>query len=996
MIKALICICSIASLSYKYSKFNIEMLQILMDSRHQIYIGIFASVLLLPINAQAVSASWLSSPGSADYNTGTNWSGGVVPGGTIGSTDVATFGTSSTKTITFTAAPQIGAWNLTDTGYNFNLGTGIDAEFYGGGIIANGNSPTVTVGSGSTVGLNNSASCAGVSFSVSGGTVTFNNTSTGDSSTIITFTTASTLNVNSATTLGAVVAGGGASASVINVASNFTMGNSSSFTYNGTLSGSGTITKTGTGTLTYPNTSGSGINYIISQGSISIGGGGSTGSIAGSIQNNSNLIFNRSAGYTHTGVISGTGTVTFNSSGNTTLTGANSYQGGSTIIRGTVSIGNNTALGSGNVTIAGNCTISSSGQVTVANNIALGSGFNITMQGNNNYTLSGILSGSSTVTKNGISTLTLSGNNINTGTITVSNGTLQGTTSSIVVPIVNNSSVIFNQSTNGVYAQNISGSGNLSINGTGVVSLSGTHTFTGGTTLNAGTLSVTGQLGGAVTINSGATLKGTGVVTGNVTSSGGVVAPGTSIGTLNINGALNLGSASTTQIELSPSASSKLVMGGAANIDGTLNLVFDAGSYSATGYTILSATSVNGTFNAITASGVPSNINYSLQYSGNSVVLNLAVGSNLSQRATSSLGQTIGSFLDAVSAGNPTTEQSNLINAINSITNSNAFDLALGQVQPFANSIFLGKNISVSNNSMVSIRLANLRNEEYYFAGDVNCKDGLWIRPFYESGKQGNYKNLLGYRDNISGIVLGLDHAFKRATFGLGLSYSYSVVKSINYYNTSTNVKTYLCILYGSYDFTKSVFMDYIFTGGKNSYAGTRNIIVGAVNNTALSKYNGQQYSAELILGKKHKYKRSYITPMLTADYVYLQQDAYSENGAGSLGMSVQDSNTSVVSLGAGFEVGSLQEIRNTIITPELHILGYYDAKPGNANISSSFVTGGPVLSTSAVPGRLTGVIGATAKFMLSHNLECELGYDFQGKAQYVNNIAYMNFRYTF
>lgn len=960
------------------------------------FICAFVTALLFPISVHAVSASWLSNPGSADYNTGTNWSGGVVPGGTIGSTDVATFGTSSTKTITFTAAPQIGAWNVTTTGYNFNLGTGIDAEFYGSGIVSNSNSPTVTVGTGSTVGLNNSSSCAGASFSVSGGTITFNNTSTGDSNTVITFTTASTLNVNSTTTVGAVVAGGGASGSIINVASNFTIGNSSSFTYNGTLSGSGTITKVGTGTLTYPNTSGSGVNYIISEGSISIGGGGSTGSIAGSIQNNSNLIFNRSSGYTHSGVISGTGSVTFNSSGNTTLTAPNSYQGGSTILRGTLSIGNNTALGSGDVTIAGNCIISSAGQVTIANNIALGSALSITMQGNSNYTLSGVLSGSSTIIKNGVSTLTLSGNNINTGTITVSNGTLQGTTSSIVVPIVNNSSVIFSQSTNGVYAQNISGTGNLSINGTGIVTLSGTHTFGGGTTLNAGTLIVTGQLGGAVTVNPGATLKGTGTVTGNVACSGGIVAPGTSIGILNINGALTLGSASTTQIELSPSTSSKLEVGGAANIDGTLNLVFDAGNYSSTAFTILSATTTTGTFSSITASGMPGNINYSLQYPGNSIILNLTVGSNLSQRATSSLGQTIGSFLDAVNAGSPTNAQTNLINAINAIADSNEFNSALEQVQPFANSIFLGVHVSNANNSIVNTRLANLYNDEYYFAGDATHNNGLWIRPFYESGKQNNYKNLLGYRDTISGVALGLDHGFKRLTLGLGVSYSYSVVKSINYYNTSTNVKTYLCILYGSYDFTKSVFMDFIFTGGKNSYAGTRSIIVGAVNEVALSKYNGQQYSAELILGKKHKYKQSYITPMLIADYVLLHQDAYSETAAGSLGMSVQDNNTSILTVGAGFEVGCLQEIANAVISPELHILGYYDVKPGNANVSSSFVTGGPVLSTSATPGRLTGVIGAAAKFALSYNLECEMGYDFQGKEQYYNNVAYMNFRYIF
>jgi fibronectin-binding autotransporter adhesin len=45
----------------------------------------------------------------------------------------------------------------------------------------------------------------------------------------------------------------------------------------------------------------------------------------------------------------------------------------------------------------------------------------------------------------------------------VSGGTLQGTTTSLQGNIVNNAAVVFNQSTNGTYAGNMSGTGGLAL-----------------------------------------------------------------------------------------------------------------------------------------------------------------------------------------------------------------------------------------------------------------------------------------------------------------------------------------------------------------------------------------------------------------------------------------------------------------------------------------------------------------------------------------------------
>ena len=84
----------------------------------------------------------------------------------------------------------------------------------------------------------------------------------------------------------------------------------------------------------------------ISAGTLQIGNGGTTGSVAGDVVDNAALVFNRSDALTYGGVISGTGSLTKSGTGTLTLTGDNTYTGGTTISAGTLQIGNGGTTGS--------------------------------------------------------------------------------------------------------------------------------------------------------------------------------------------------------------------------------------------------------------------------------------------------------------------------------------------------------------------------------------------------------------------------------------------------------------------------------------------------------------------------------------------------------------------------------------------------------------------------------------------------------------------------
>lgn len=144
-------------------------------------------------------------------------------------------------------------------------------------------------------------------------------------------------------------------------------------------------------------------------------------------------------------------------------------------------------------------------------------------------TFAGALVGdaAATFTKAGTGRLTLSGDgSMFFGTIAVTGGVLEGTTGSLTGDIVNDALVEFNQDTDGAYAGVMSGSGALIKSGTGIVAFTSSGTFTGGTTVEAGTLVVGADdaLGfGALTMNGGTLQVDFAQAVASLSGTGGVV-----------------------------------------------------------------------------------------------------------------------------------------------------------------------------------------------------------------------------------------------------------------------------------------------------------------------------------------------------------------------------------------------------------------------------------------------------------------------------------------
>ena len=327
--------------------------------------------------------------------------------------------------------------------------------------------------------------------------------------------------------------------------------------------------------------------------------------------------------------------------GSLTLTGSNSYSGGTTLAGGSISgySGDLTLAPTSAITLTSNL---SSPSLSGSANINLSS-YTLTVGSDDSSTsYTGVISGTGALIKQGSGTLTLTGTQTYTGNTTISAGTLtvsgSGSLNSgnYAGAIANSGTLNYASSTSQTLSGVISGTGSVTKSGSSTLTLSGNNTYSGDTTISAGTINVSGRIGdgsysGAIA-NSGTFILSSSTahtLSGAISGSGGITKSGS--GNLTLSGSNNftgtitlsngtligasdnaLGSAPTIAASNSPTfqTSSSSITLPSLTVTGEINLTSDiittgAQSYSAA--TTIGASSGS----AITVRTTNSNITFS-------------------------------------------------------------------------------------------------------------------------------------------------------------------------------------------------------------------------------------------------------------------------------------------------------------------------------------------------------------------------------------------------
>ena len=472
-----------------------------------------------------------------------------------------------------------------------------------------------------------------------------------------------------------------------------TINSSSGSTFAGTLSGNLALTKAGSSTLilTSNNTYGAattvaggtlllsgngtlGTSTIsISGGTLDMGGKSLTntfGSLTGGTLSNGTLT-NNGGNYnlqngTVSAVLAGTNGVNKTGSGTVTLSGANTYNGTTTVTLGTLALGaNNVISDSSNLVINGGTFDIS----TYSDTVGI-----ITMTNGNLIGSTGVLTGSAYNITGGNVTAQLSG-----GTLVIGNGTTNiGTVGSNVALSVNDSTAVANLTANvlaqsvslnnggsitgsfslnqtggvtansGSIASNLIGSGGVTMNGTGnTLTLTGSNSYTGATTISAGNLSISsaaalGSTSGINLANATALIYtgAAGSLTRDITVTSGTGTIRNTGGALTLSGAL---SKNGTTLTLAGGSNGITVSGVISGSNANSDLVIDGGTT-----TLASANSYNGptfiingaTLNANITGALPTSTLTAVTINGSST---LALGAS---QSVASLSGTSGSLVN--------------------------------------------------------------------------------------------------------------------------------------------------------------------------------------------------------------------------------------------------------------------------------------------------------------------------------------------------------------
>ena len=515
--------------------------------------------------------------------------------------------------------------------------------------------------------------------------------------------------------------------------------------------------------------------------------------------------------------------------------------------------------------------------------------------------------------------------------------------------------------------------GSLIKSGGGQLILTGNNTYRGPTTVNGGLLTVNGSLTSAVTVNDSGTLGGSGRVGALTANSGARVAPGNSIGTLNVAGDVSFAPGSTYAVELSPTASDRIVAGGTATISGatvslslenspTLLSTVETRSLLGHQYDILQAAGgIQGQFGAV----VPDYlfIGGSLASTGNGITLSVernattfaSVGQTPNQRA-------VASAIEGMGAGSSVYE-SLLLSATASDARQ-AFQQLSGEIYPALGSVLI--NDSRQLRDAIGERLQ----------GANSSHSNGWVKALGAWGSTDSRHDTAGYSTSIGGLLAGVDGALDEQTrIGLVTGYSDSSLSMGSGTHSSARVDSYHLGAYAGHDIDAWR----LSTGVAYSWHRAdvkRDLQYGDVSAKQKAKVDATTTQVFGEAAYRLNLQPLVLEPFANLAYVHLDSDGFTEKGDAAALKSSGDQRDAVLgTLG----VRAIKTI-NLSGSQKLDVSGHLGWQHSLSDIGAEqhlrFASGSAPYSVESSPlVRDAALLGVQASLALSRDVRVNLDY---------------------
>ena len=885
---------------------------------------------------------------------------------------------------------------------------------YSGGTILTGG--TLLIGNDAALGTGGLSMASGTTFGASGGAHTFAQTVTlgAGSETMDTSNGDLTLSSGISETGGsATLTKAGSGTLTLNGAGTYSGGTN---LYGGTLS-LGNNSALGTGTLAAFN----GTTIDIQDGitisnrlfidvaqTINVSSG--TGTYAGQISDFSDpsAIFK-----------TGAGTLVLTNNGN-------NFGSGAQISEGTLQVTASHALGTGAITLDGGTLQAGADNLVLPNTFLqfTSAGGAIDTQGYNlsiGATMADIDSTTGTFTKTGSGTLTISGTsggNFYKTATDVAEGTLKAGSANIfsansaytvesgaTLSLNNLNQVIGSlagagsvnigtatlttggDNTSTVFSGGITGTGGLIKAGSGTFELSGNSgAFSGATEVQAGTMLVTGNLGGSiVTVDNGSTLGGSGTIGGLVAN--GTVEPGkNAIGTLTVTGNASFALGSTYAVEMNSAGASDLInVSGTATITNNAGLtVTNSGSYVPGVYTVLHAGGGlvgDGTFKLNSDAQVSYFLSAAIEQDSKNVYVNIEQNNTLASAGLTPNQIATGEGLDSLSSGT-------LLGAVLALPSAAAAQAAYDQLSGEIHASAKGALVQDSHflQDAVTARLRgafggdNVASLPVMAYGDDGLQPvaadtdrfAVWTQGFGAWGGTDGDGNAAAFHRSTGGLLMGADGMAGDWRIGLVGGYSRTSFNADDR-NSSGDSDNYHLGLYGGTEWGAIAFR----SGAAYTWhriSTSRSVSFGGFSDGLSANYDAATAQAFGELAYKTGAGPFAFEPFANLAYVNLHTDGFTETG-GAAALAGGSSTTDATFTTLGVRASTDFTIGGVAATAR-GMFGWRHAFGDVTPLSTVAFAGGDDFSIAGVPiARDTMLVEAGFDVQLARNTTLGVSY---------------------
>jgi outer membrane autotransporter protein len=1028
---------------------------------------LLAGLCLVANTAHSQDATWSTNPLAGDnFNSPSNW----VPVG-IGvpmvPTGTAFFGFTlpNGRSPLIFANTTLSQIQFTGLAASYSIGVlGPNTLELNGGGIANfsSNNQVIVVLAGGTLTFANGSTAGDhtIGYSNRGGTINFNNSSAdsanfeNQSNGNITFLNGHAGNAIISNNFGAAtITFEGASSADSAAISNFTVAGGGRIIFTDTSNaGNAAITNfTANDFITFEGTSNAGSATIITDSGSTINfTGASTGADARFIVNSGGVfdISGLTIGGMTSGSIEGAGTFNLGSNqlttglndlstevsgviegtggslikvgtGTLTLSGINTYTGGTNFNGGIVEVSSDANLGTGPLSFNGGTleALAAGGGITSAKAVTLKSlGGTFLADAGTASVLSGLIAGSGSFTKDGPGELTLTTDNTYTGGTTIGEGTLQlgngGTTGNILGNVKDNGTLVFNRSgPKKTFDGVISGTGSVTKLGNDILELTANNTYSGGTTIESGVL-VAGIPAGSNQIASNA------LGTGNVSLMGGTLRT-PSLDPLQINVGRNYTQGPNGTLALGIGGLNgqdydHVQVGGNASLSGNLVVSSLSGFHPVAGnaFEVLHTNGTrNGNFTHLDDSAFNDNPNISALLRPITVEVVAQNGILLVYLGHAQPLPPEPPIIDVepnplppvnpeepipdpilVAVLDPTAEQLTSLFEIGfSAANTQRFKLdeRFDQIQREATAFTSSLPPAPPPVSATGKEIASKQPTPP--PPPPERRWGVWANGWGDWVTVDNSGVARGYNFTIGGFIAGADYRITD-NFAVGILGGYSHTWTNLQPSGNIDVNSGRGGLYLTY-FNKCFYLNAATYGGYNSYSSSRQGLLGSANGST----SGGEFSTWTESGYQFHFGNLTVGPMAALQYTLVDVNGFNESGS-LLPLRVHSGQETSLRTDVGLKASYNWQIGNILVIPTLLAAWeheyFYSALP--ITVSTPEFPGNAKLF-GPDEGRNSAIINAGAAIQWSPQISTYIGYQGQlGRSNYTSNAITGGFSFLF